>query len=138
MVDYTERRKTKRKKGKWPRSKFIRICPQEMLSQRVKRPRRFLCVFLCRPTLPWVRASTERRKTKKNLFSVFIRTNLPLLQQREERLRKHIFCGFNADWPFPRVDYTERRKIMRKNVKCPRSKFISFGLKEHFHRDKKD
>jgi hypothetical protein len=43
------------------------------------------------------RASTERRKTKKTYF-----------------------CDFNADSPFPRVDYTERRKIMRKNVKCPR------------------
>jgi hypothetical protein len=70
-VDYTERRNIMRKNVKCPRSKFIRICTR--------------------------RASTERRKTKKNLFSVFMRTNLLLLQQREERLRKHIFCGFNAD-----------------------------------------
>ena len=47
MVDYTERRKTKRKKRKWPRSKFIRICPQEMLSQRVKGQEKtfFVCFY---------------------------------------------------------------------------------------------
>jgi hypothetical protein len=39
------------------------------------------------------RASTERRKTKKKLSSVFY-----------------------ADWPSSRLDYTERRKNMRKKL----------------------
>jgi hypothetical protein len=83
-----------RKNVKCPRSKFIRICTR--------------------------RASTERRKTKKNFFSVFMRTNLSAALPERIKTKKTYFCDFNADSPFPRVDYTERRKIMRKNVKCPR------------------
>ena len=93
-VDYTERRNIMRKNVKCPRSKFIRICTR--------------------------RASTERRKTKKNFFSVFMRTNLSAALPERIKTKKTYFCDFNADSPFPRVDYTERRKIMRKNVKCPR------------------
>jgi len=56
------------------------------------------------------RASTERRKTKKKPF-----------------LRS------NADWLFPRVDYTERKKTKRKNVK-----FIRICRKETFNRERKN
>ena len=83
-----------RKNIKCPRSKFIKICTR--------------------------RASTERRKTKKNFFSVFMWTNLSAALPERIKTKKTYFCDFNADSPFPRVDYTERRKIMRKNVKCPR------------------
>ena len=85
------------------------------------------------------RASTERRKTKKNFFSVFMRTNLSAALPERIKTKKTYFCDFNADSPFPRVDYTERRKIMRKNVKCPRSKFMRIYLfMESFLREKKD
>ncbi len=36
------------------------------------------------------------------------------------------------------IDYTERRKTKRKNLKYFKSKFISTCPKENFHREKKD
>jgi hypothetical protein len=57
------------------------------------------------------RESTERRKTNKNLFCVFMQTDFLL-------------------WVF----YTERRKIW----KISEFKFIRICLKKYFHREKKD
>jgi hypothetical protein len=60
------------------------------------------------------RESTERRKTKKDLFCVFMRTYFLL-------------------W----VIYTERRKI-RIRWKISEFKFIRICHKKYFHREKKD
>jgi hypothetical protein len=37
-----------------------------------------------------------------------------------------------------RIAYTERKKIKRRNVRCPKSKFIRICLRKSFHREKKD
>ena len=55
-----------------------------------------------------------------------MRTNLSAALPERIKTKKTYFCDFNADSPFPRVDYTERRKIMRKNVKCPRRRIHQF------------
>jgi hypothetical protein len=81
-------KKTERKKRKMSKSKFNRIC----LKERIHR----------------------EKKTKKNLFCVFMRTDFLL-------------------WVF----YTERRKI-RIIWKISEFKFIRICLKKYFHREKKD
>jgi hypothetical protein len=65
--------------------------------------------------IPYGQVSTERKKTKLNLFCNFIRIDLPLgyISQREERLKEKI-------------------------VKYPNSKSFRICLKENFHREKKD
>ena len=66
---YTERKKTKRKNIKCPKSKFYRICPQGELPQREERLRKTCFMILC--ILSFRVEYTERRKTKRKKGKCF-------------------------------------------------------------------
>jgi hypothetical protein len=51
---------------------------------------------------------------------------------------KHLKAQLCSKHQCGNINYTERRKNKRKNIKCPKSKLIRICLKESLNRGKKD
>ena len=113
MVDYTERRKTKRKKIKQSEIKFHQRLPQGKLPRRKERPNKTFFVFLCRMTFSKGRLNREKKEYEKKILNVPNQTSLESTSRKastERRRTKKNFLCFYAECPSPMVDYTERRK----------------------------
>ncbi len=80
-----------------------------------------LFVCLCGLTFPKGRLHREK-KTKRKKENVLNQNLLGSASRRAATERRNLFC-FYADWPSPRVDYTERRKT-KKNF------FVFFAQKK--------